>query len=132
VETRSVDLGANASKLSFQVEWGEYRLDVFDPQTKITTRYPFRAGWSWDDQNRGLDARPDKVKLALDKTAYKAGDTLEVTVTPPHEGPGLLMVETDRMVYVQAITAKAGSKFKIPVTDAWERHDVYVTALVFR
>ncbi|UZW63136.1 alpha-2-macroglobulin family protein [Lysobacter enzymogenes] len=132
VETRAVDLGANASKLSFQVEWGEYRLDVYDPQTKITTRYPFRAGWSWDDQNRGLDARPDKVKLALDKTSYKSGDTLEVTVTPPHEGPGLLMVETDRMVYVQAITAKAGSKFKIPVTDAWERHDVYVTALVFR
>ncbi len=132
VEVRNVDLGASPSKLSFAVKWGEYRLDVYDPATKLTTRYPFRAGWSWDDQNRGLDARPDKVKLALDKTAYKAGDTLEVTVTPPHEGQGLLMVETDRMIYVQAITAKAGSKFKIPVTEDWERHDVYLTALVFR
>jgi uncharacterized protein YfaS (alpha-2-macroglobulin family) len=37
----------------------------------LTTRYPFHAGWSWDDANRGLDARPDKVKLALDKTGYK-------------------------------------------------------------
>lgn len=132
VEVRTVEVGASPAKLSFPVEWGEYRLDVYDPATKLTTRYPFRAGWSWDDQNRGLDARPDKVKLALDKTAYKAGDTLEVTVTAPHEGQGLLMVEADRMLYVQAIEAKPGSKFKIPVTADWERHDVYVTALVFR
>ncbi len=131
-DTRTLDVGANASKIDFPVEWGEYRLDVFDPATGLTTRYPFRAGWSWDDQNRGLDARPDKVKLALDKTGYKAGDTLKVTVTPPHAGKGLLMVESDRMLYVQAIDAKPGSTFSIPVTKDWERHDVYVTALVFR
>ncbi|HZH44568.1 MAG TPA: alpha-2-macroglobulin [Lysobacter sp.] len=132
VETRVVDVGATPAKLAFPVEWGEYRLDVYDPATRLTTRYPFRAGWSWDDQNRGLDARPDKVKLALDKTAYRAGDTVKVTVTPPHPGKGLLMVESDRMLYVQAIDAKAGSTFEIPVTQDWERHDVYVTALVFR
>ena len=131
-DTRTLDVGAGASKIDFPVEWGEYRLDVFDPATGLTTRYPFRAGWSWDDQNRGLDARPDKVKLALDKTGYKAGDTLKVTVTPPHAGKGLLMVESDRMLYVQAIDAKPGSTFSIPVTKDWERHDVYVTALVFR
>ncbi|WBX92843.1 alpha-2-macroglobulin family protein [Pseudoxanthomonas mexicana] len=130
--TRTLDVGAGASKIDFPVEWGEYRLDVFDPATGLTTRYPFRAGWSWDDQNRGLDARPDKVKLALDRTGYKAGDTLKVTVTPPHAGKGLLMVESDRMLYVQAIDAKPGSTFSIPVTKDWERHDVYVTALVFR
>ena len=131
-DTRTLDVGAGASKIDFPVEWGEYRLDVFDPATGLTTRYPFRAGWSWDDQNRGLDARPDKVKLALDRTGYKAGDTLKVTVTPPHAGKGLLMVESDRMLYVQAIDAKPGSTFPIPVTKEWERHDIYVTALVFR
>lgn len=131
-DTRTLEVGAGASKIDFPVEWGEYRLDVFDPATGLTTRYPFRAGWSWDDQNRGLDARPDKVKLALDKTGYKAGDTLKVTVTPPHAGKGLLMVESDRMLYVQAIDAKPGSTFSIPVTKDWERHDIYVTALVFR
>ena len=131
-DTRTLDVGMGASKIDFPVEWGEYRLDVFDPATGLTTRYPFRAGWSWDDQNRGLDARPDKVKLALDRTGYKAGDTLKVTVTPPHAGKGLLMVESDRMLYVQAIDAKPGSTFSIPVTKDWERHDVYVTALVFR
>ncbi|HRP73578.1 MAG TPA: alpha-2-macroglobulin [Luteimonas sp.] len=132
IETRSIDVGETAARLNFPVEWGEYRVDVLDPETKLVTRYPFRAGWSWGDENRGLDARPDKVKLALDKTAYRAGDRLKVTVTPPHPGHGLLMVESDRMLYVQAIEAKAGSTFEIPVTADWERHDVYVTALVFR
>jgi len=131
-ETRTLDVGATAARFDFPVEWGEYRVDVFDPATGLTMRYPFRAGWSWNDDNRGLDARPDKVKLALDKTGYKAGDTLKVTLTPPHAGRGVLMVESDRMLYVQDIEAKPGSTFEIPVTQDWERHDVYVTALVFR
>ena len=129
---KTVDIGASAAKVDYPVEWGGYRLEVFDPATGPTTRYPFNAGWSWDDENRGLDARPDKVKIALDKTGYKAGDTMKVTVTPPHPGKGLLMVESDHMLYVQDIEAKPGSTFEIPVTKDWERHDVYVTALVFR
>jgi uncharacterized protein YfaS (alpha-2-macroglobulin family) len=132
IDTRTVDASGKPVRVDFPVEWGEYRLEVFDPATKLLTRYPFTAGWSWSDENRGLDARPDKVKLALDKTGYRAGDTLKVTVTPPHEGRGVLIVETDHLVYVQEIEAKAGSVFEIPVTKDWERHDVYVTALVFR
>ncbi len=131
-ETRTIDAGATAVKLDFAVEWGEYRLDVLDPATGLTTRYPFRAGWSWNDDNRGLDARPDKVKLALDKSSYAAGDTLKVTLTPPHAGRGVLMVESDKMLYVQDIDVKPGSSFEIPVSAEWERHDVYITALVFR
>jgi uncharacterized protein YfaS (alpha-2-macroglobulin family) len=132
VETRKVDVGNEAARVEFPVEWGGYRLEVFDPATGLTTRYPFTAGWSWSDENRGLDARPDKVKLSLDKTGYRAGDTLKVTVTPPHAGKGVLMVESDHMLYVKNIEVKPGSTFEIPVTADWERHDVYVSALVFR
>lgn len=132
IETREVEAGSAPLRIDFPVEWGDYRIDVFDPQTRLTTRYPFTAGWSWNDENRGLDARPDKVKLSLDKTSYRAGDTLEVTLTPPHEGRGLVMVESDRMLFVQGVDVKAGTKVEIPVTADWERHDVYVTALVFR
>uniref|UniRef100_UPI003F4C5F52 alpha-2-macroglobulin family protein n=1 Tax=Xanthomonas cannabis TaxID=1885674 RepID=UPI003F4C5F52 len=131
-DTRTLDVGSANAKIDFPVEWGEYRLDVFDPASGLTTRYPFRAGWSWNDENRGLDARPDKVKLALYKTGYRAGDTLKVTLTPPHAGKGVLLVESDKLLYVQDIDVKPGSTFELPVTEAWERHDVYVTALVFR
>ena len=132
METRVVDVGTTASRIDLPVEWGGYRLEVFDPATRLTTRYPFNAGWGWDNANTGVDARPDKVKLALDKTGYRAGDTLKVTVTPPQPGRVLLMVESDRMLYVEEHEVERGDTFEIPVTQDWERHDVYVTALVFR
>ncbi len=137
VQRLQVDAGATPARFELPVAWGEYRVDVFDPGTGLTMRYPFRAGWSWGDDNRGPDARPDKVKLALDRTGYRAGDSLAVTVTPPHAGRGVLLVESDRLVYVQDIEVtgqpgKASATFRIPVAADWERHDVYVTALVFR
>ena len=79
-----------------------------------------------------IDIRYNKVKLALDKARYRAGDTMKVTVTPPQDGPGVLLVETDRLLYTRNIDAKAGATFDIPVTKDWERHDVHVVALVFR
>ncbi len=132
-ETRDITVEAGkATKFDVPVEWGGYRIEVLDPATGLTLRFPFTAGWSWNDDNRGGEARPDKVKLSLDKTSYKAGDTLKVTLTPPHSGPGVLIVESDHMLYTRNIEARASSSFEIPVTEDWERHDVYLTALVFR
>lgn len=133
VEERALDLPGEApGKIGFNVNWGPYRLEVTDPATGLTTRYPFTAGWGYDDDNRGLDARPDKVKLALDKSQYRAGDQLTVTVTPPHEGPGLLLVESDRLIHSQSFDARPGADIRLDVTEDWERHDIYITALVFR
>ncbi|GAA0715079.1 alpha-2-macroglobulin [Dokdonella soli] len=132
-ESRELDVEAGkVLKFDVPVEWGNYRVEVLDPVTGLITRLPFYAGWSWNDDNRGKEARPDKVKLALDKPTYRAGDTLKVTVTPPQAGQGLLLVESDHLLYTRNIDAKPGATFEIPVTQDWERHDVYVTALVFR
>lgn len=133
IEEKDIDVAAGKSThVEFPVEWGSYRVEVYDPATKLTTVFPFFAGYSWDDENLGKEARPDKVKLALDKARYHAGDTMKVTVTPPHDGPGVLLVESDHLLYTKNIDAKAGATFEIPVTKDWERHDVYVVALVFR
>ncbi|HEY0179909.1 MAG TPA: alpha-2-macroglobulin [Dokdonella sp.] len=132
-ESRPLDVEAGKTlRFDVPVDWGDYRVELLDPATGLTTRLPFFAGWSWSDDNRGKEARPDKVKLALDKPSYRAGDTLKVTVTPPQAGPGLLLVESDRLLYTKNIDAKPGATFEIPVTKDWERHDVYVTVLVLR
>ena len=133
VETKDVQTRPDGGvRIDFQVEWGEYRLEIADPATGLLTRVPFVAGWSWDNQNRGLDARPDKVKLALDRTGYRAGDTLKVTVTPPQPGEGILIVESDHLLHVQPLEVKPGATYELQVTEDWERHDVYITALVLR
>jgi len=123
--------GKQAIRFDAAVEWGAYRLEVKDPATGLLSRYPFEAGWGWQE-NRGLDPRPDKVKLALDKASYKAGDTMTVTVTAPSAGEGVLLVEADRLLTAQAFQAKSGSTVRLTVTEDWERHDVYITALVFK
>ena len=133
IDEKDIDVAAGQSAhVEFPVQWGSYRVEVYDPATKLTTVFPFFAGYSWDDENLGKEARPDKVKLQLDKARYRAGDTMKVTVTPPQPGPGVLLVESDHLLYTKNIDAKAGATFEIPVTKEWERHDVYVTALVFR
>ncbi|MEO7050354.1 MAG: alpha-2-macroglobulin [Rhodanobacter sp.] len=133
IDEKDVDvLAGQSAHVEFPVQWGSYRVEVYDPATKLTTVFPFFAGYSWEDENLGKEARPDKVKLQLDKARYRAGDTMKVTVTPPHDGAGVLLVESDHLLYSRNIDAKAGSTFEIPVTREWERHDVYVTALVFR
>ncbi len=133
VEERVLDLPGEApGKIAFDVKWGPYRIEVLDPATGLTTRFAFTAGWDWGDDNRGLDARPDKVKLALDKVSYRAGDRLTLTVTPPHAGPGLLLVESNQLLHMEAFDARAGVDLKLDIDAKWERHDVYITALVFR
>ena len=133
VETRELAARADGdTRVDFPVEWGEYRLEVLDTETGLLTRLPFVAGWSWDNENRGLDARPDKVKLSLDKTSYRAGDTLRITVTPPQPGQGILVVESDKLLHVQPLLAKPGETYELKVTEDWERHDIYITALVLR
>ena len=35
VESRIVDAGATAARFDFPVEWGEYRVDVLDPEVEL-------------------------------------------------------------------------------------------------
>lgn len=133
VETRQVALRSDGPVLErFAVEWGEYRLQLGDPETGLTLSLPFHAGWRWDDDNRGSEPRPDKIRLALDKPRYRAGDTLQVTLTPPYEGPGLVLLESDRLLRVTPIQVRTGTAVEIALDPEWDRHDLYLSALVFR
>lgn len=132
VATRRFDVPADGvATLEFDVEWGEYRLEIGDPETGLTLRLPFRAGWGWD-ADRGDAPRPDRVKLALDRTAYRAGDTIVATLTPPHDGPALVLLESDRVLWETQVDARAGTTVRIPLEAGWERHDLYLTAIVLR
>ncbi len=120
------------AQVSFPVEWGGYRIEVVDPATELVTRLEFNAGWGWDNANIGNEARPDKVKLALDRIAYAAGDTARITITPPHPGPALLLLEGDGLLWSKTIEVKQGTVVEVPIDRAWQRHDLYLTAIVFR
>ncbi|MCO7516109.1 alpha-2-macroglobulin family protein [Pseudomonas guariconensis] len=132
-ETVSVKAGGTA-KLSFQVEWGPYRVEVEDPQTGLVSSARFWAGYRAQDNAEGGAVRPDQVKLALDKPAYADGATAKVTVTPPAAGSGYLMIESsDGPLWWQEIEVPAeGKAFDVQLDKNWARHDLYISALVIR
>ncbi len=130
---QELDIKAGArAKVSFPVEWGGYRLEVFDPATALTMKFPFQAGWNWYSEGQDAGSRPDKVKLALDKPSYKEGDTIELTIKSPHPGNALVLLESDHLLWQKLIEVKNQSKVEIPIDKSWTRHDLYATVLVFR
>lgn len=122
-------------KVSFPVDWGYYRLEVENPNTQLVTSYQFRAGYWWQENTEeGGSVRPDQVKIALDKASYKEGDKAKITITPPAAGDGYLMIESSEgILWWQAINVPAtGTTFEIPIDTKWQRHDLYISALVVR
>jgi len=132
-ENIQVKAGSTA-KLTFQVEWGPYRVEVEDPETGLVSSERFWAGYRAQDNAEGGAVRPDQVKLALDKPAYADGDTAKVTVTPPAAGTGYLMIESsDGPLWWQEIDVPAeGKTFDVQLDKKWARHDLYISTLVIR
>jgi uncharacterized protein YfaS (alpha-2-macroglobulin family) len=133
VATTQVSVPAGGrGKLGLPVKYGRYRVEVFDPETKLTARYRFYAGWSAkDDEAQGV--RPDRVALKFDKPAYTEGETARLTITPPHAGEALVTVEGDHALMVRRLKVGAdGTVIDIPVDKQWKRHDLYVSVMVLR
>ncbi|MFC5302344.1 alpha-2-macroglobulin family protein [Azospira restricta] len=133
VATTQVSVPAGSrGKLLVPVKYGRYRVEVFNPETKLVTRYRFYAGWSAkDDETQGV--RPDRVALKLDKPAYADGETAKLTITPPHAGEALITVEGDKLLWSRRLSVPVdGSTIDIPIAADWKRHDLYVTAMVLR
>jgi len=126
----SIAAGARG-KISVPVTWGGYRLEVTDPTTGLVLRQPFEAGWG-SSESRGLEARPDKVKVVFDKPSYTSGETATITLTAPHEGSALLMLEGDELLWHRTLSFGQGTTVELALDPAWNRHDLFFTALVFR
>ncbi len=131
VDSREIALNDRA-QLTVPVKWGRYRLEIADPQTGQTMRYRFYAGWNAQDAD-AMGNRPDRVQMKLEGVPAKPGDTVKLTLTPPHDGQALITVEGDRMLWSTWVAVKAtGTQVEIPVDKSWKRHDLYIAAAVFR
>ena len=135
VHTQTVDLATGQGfELRLPVDWGRYRLEVTDPASGFITRYRFEAGWHWaQSQDIVGGPRPEQVALRLDKPAYTAGDKARLTVTAPHPGEALVLVESDRLLWSGRLPVNtAPATLNIPIGADWDRHDIYITAVVLR
>ncbi|RTL37441.1 MAG: alpha-2-macroglobulin family protein [Burkholderiales bacterium] len=131
VEARTLAL-KERTKVALPVRWGRYRLEVTDPDTGLTLRYGFYAGYGAQDAD-DIGNRPDRVQLKLQGAPFKPGDVAKLAIKPPHDGEAVVTVEGDRVLWTKRIGVKAsGTDLDIPVDAAWARHDLYVTVAAFR
>ena len=133
VHRDTIDIPEGKSvKIEVPVEYGSYRIEIADPETNLKLVHRFEAGWNWRDRMGGT-ARPDKVNLILDKPAYRTGETASVKIVPPHPGFGIVTVEGDRRLWSKRLhIPEGGTVVEIPIDPKWNRHDLYVGAVVFR
>src|SRR5206468_1348741 len=79
--------GDKPGRLSFKVEYGYYRLEVFDPASGAASSNRFYAGWG---ASPGIGDTPDKLQLVADKPLYTAGEKAKLLIKPPFAGEVLI------------------------------------------
>src|SRR5262249_34942069 len=128
----SGDLSVSAGtpgRISEHVDWGRYRLEVFDDASGAAVSVRFSSGW-W--ASPGSAATPDKLQVVADKALYNDGDTAKISIKPPFAGPVLLAIATDRIIETRTVDATPdGTVVEIPVKGEWGA-GAYVLATAFR
>jgi uncharacterized protein YfaS (alpha-2-macroglobulin family) len=118
------------STISAPVQWGQYRLEVESSGDGANaSSYEFYAGYYYADA--GSDT-PDTLKVALDKPAYKVGETANLKLDPQFAGTALVMVVDDRIIEMQAVDVpEGGTTVPLTVSENWGP-GAYVTAILYR
>src|SRR5262249_29918540 len=126
----TLDLAADKpGRLSFKVDWGYFRLEVYDPASGAASSSRFYAGWG---AAPGTGDTPDKLPVVADKPLYKAGDSAKVLIKPPFAGEVLVTIATDHVIDSWTVDATPdGRSIEIPVDAAWGP-GAYVLASAFR
>ncbi|MGV3490930.1 MAG: MG2 domain-containing protein [Devosia sp.] len=131
VANGTVDASASGPvKVGANIDWGRYRLEVSSTgDGASSTSYEFYAGYYYPEV--GSDT-PDTLSVALDKAAYRTGETAQLKLDPQFAGQALVMVVDDRIIAMQAVDVpEGGITVPLTVTDDWGP-GAYVTAILYR
>ncbi|MBL8711082.1 MAG: hypothetical protein JNL25_17945 [Rhodospirillaceae bacterium] len=116
-------------QVNLPVEWGRYRLEVFDPATATASSVRFYAGWS---AQPGSGGTPDRMQVVSDRETYGVGDMAEVHLTAPFAGEAQVTIATDRVIesYVVSVPAE-GKTIRVRIDKDWGA-GAYVLVNAFR
>lgn len=119
VDGGALDVAADApARIEAPLEWGRYRLEVFDPDGPVATSQRIHAGY-WVDPN--APERADAVTVTLDREHYRPGETARVFIDPPYDAEVLLMV-ADREIreHRRLSVPESGAFVELPVSEEWK------------
>ncbi|MGE5599116.1 MAG: alpha-2-macroglobulin family protein, partial [Bacteroidota bacterium] len=110
--------------------WGSFKLVFTDKRTGARASHEFYAtGWGYAPW--AMD-HPDRIRLDLEKTSYKPGETAAVQIKAPFAGRALVTVEREKVYDVFTVELKENTgSIKIPVKAEYEPN-VYVSVHLIR
>ena len=129
VSDGTLDVGSAApARLSLAAQTGRYRLDITGGADGDATSVEYTVGWSGD----ATAQTPDLLDVTLDKAAYAAGDSLQLTLTPRFDGQATVTIVSDKVQLVRTFPVKAGeNRVSLPVAADWGS-GAYVVAFAHR
>lgn len=112
------------------LSWGRYRLDIAaQDKSGPAASVLFSSGWYTSGET--VDS-PEQLDVALDKEAYKAGETAKLRIASKTGGKALIAVLGANVHAMhEAEVPKGGGEVSIPVGTGWGP-GAYVTAIVYR
>lgn len=114
-----LDLSADApARIEAPLDWGRYRVEVFDPEGPVASSVRLYAGY-WVDPS--APERADAVTVSLDQETYRPGETARVFIDPPYDAEVLLLV-ADREIreHRRISVPEEGAFVELPVAEDWE------------
>jgi uncharacterized protein YfaS (alpha-2-macroglobulin family) len=128
IASGTTDISADKpAVIGANVDWGRYRITVNGANTSAS--YEFYAGYYYADA--GSDT-PDTLRVALDKPAYRVGETAQLKLEPQFSGQALVMVVDNRVIAMKAVDVPAeGITVPLEITDEWGP-GAYVSAVLYR
>ena len=129
-ETGKLDVAAEKpAMVEAKVDWGHYRLEVFDPESGSASSVRFYAGW-WAQP--GTAGTPDKMQVVAEKELYQVGEDAAVHLQAPFTGTAMVTIATDRVLETRQVDMPPeGKTIHVEVDPSWGA-GAYVLVNAFR
>ena len=113
IATGHLPVGAGTpATLSRSLSWGQYRLEIA-ADGLAPSSIDFSAGYYYGDTSKS--DTPDTLKLALDKSEARTGDTIKLKIEARYAGQATIQVIGDGQLAVQSVDVPDGG-ITVPVT----------------
>jgi uncharacterized protein YfaS (alpha-2-macroglobulin family) len=115
------------ARIEARLGWGRYRLEVSDGSGLVSS-VVFNAGF-WADESADT---PEILDVALDKPAYRPGDTARVKISSRMAGRALIAVMSSGLLTTQEVDLPVGGgEVPVKVGDGWGA-GAYVAVMLYR
>ncbi|MGH6815806.1 MAG: alpha-2-macroglobulin family protein, partial [Hyphomicrobiaceae bacterium] len=121
--------GTSPARIAAKIDWGRYRLEVAAAdKPEAVSSVVFAAGWHAD---ASADS-PEVLDIALDRPAYRQGETAKLKIASRQSGKALIAVLGSGLLAQKHVDVPAGGgEVALEVGAGWGA-GVYIAAMLYR